>query len=183
MTSPTDMYVQRGELGCEAILSNDDKYRYYLERSWDGHQRFRKSLGVILLNPSKADAFTDDATIRWLIGYAKRHGYNHIGVANLFAWRATDPEELKTVDDPVGPWNQGIWERIFRQSDRGILCGWGAKPIAVKQAKVFWDFYRENAWATNRLLTVRTTNAGMPYHPLYQKHELDMKPWSHPGND
>lgn len=175
-----DLHIQEGERGCRAIFSGDLQYRYYLERSWDGHQRARKSLGVIMLNPSTADAFEDDATIRWLIGYAKRYGYNHIGVANLFAYRATDPDELKTVKDPEGPYNREIWRRILRQSDHGILCGWGAKPIAVKQAKAFWDFYKIEGWSTNRLLTIRKTNAGMPYHPLYQKHDLELKPWSMP---
>lgn len=30
-------------------------------------------------------------------------GYNSIRVVNLFAYRATDPAQLRRVDDPVGP--------------------------------------------------------------------------------
>jgi hypothetical protein len=52
-------------------LSDCGTYRYELWRRWaEGpHVLF------VMLNPSTADAVTDDATIRKCIGYAKRWGY------------------------------------------------------------------------------------------------------------
>lgn len=46
---------------CAAVLSSCGTYRYTLERWWD---RTRKPLVFFLLNPSTADASTDDRTLR-----------------------------------------------------------------------------------------------------------------------
>lgn len=177
----SDMYAQEGkEPGCEAILSNDNRYRYYLSRAWGDHQQHPRTLGVVMLNPSTADAFVDDPTIRKVIGYAERWGYNRIAVGNLFAYRATDPNELITAEDPVGRWNYGIWQRIFGEADGAVFCGWGSHKMAPRMAKVFHDFHQTDGQMT-KLVTIRVSEkTGMPYHPLYQKGDLEPFQWSYP---
>ena len=85
-----------------AELSEDSKYRYWLRRSWkyggDG-----QVICFIMLNPSTADALTDDPTIRRCMGFVRSWGGSVLSVRNLFALRATDPAELRTASDPVGP--------------------------------------------------------------------------------
>ena len=56
----------------------------------------------VLLSPSTADADTDDPTLRKRVGFAKAHRYGGVVLVNLFAWRATDPKQLRIVNDPVG---------------------------------------------------------------------------------
>lgn len=83
----------------EALLSEDRKYRYILSRTWD---EAKPAVLFIGLNPSTADEKSDDSTIRKCINYAKCWGYGKILMANLFAFRSTDPSILIHAADPVG---------------------------------------------------------------------------------
>jgi len=81
-----------------AVFSADRRYRYRLWRTWGTGRRVL----WILLNPSKAGAFDDDATIRKCRGFAKRWGFDGIEVVNLFALISTDPKGLLEAQDPIG---------------------------------------------------------------------------------
>lgn len=85
-----------------AIISGCGKYRYSLWRTWD--KKLPKVM-FIMLNPSTADAYEDDPTIRRCINFAKSWGYGGIVVGNLFAYRATNPKKLILIDDPSGSAN------------------------------------------------------------------------------
>jgi hypothetical protein len=91
-----------GERGC--ILSDCGTYRYRLWREWD------KSCPV-LLNPPTADHLTDDPTITRCMSRAVAGKFGRLEVANLFPLRATDPDELLTHPDPVGPTRGSMWCR------------------------------------------------------------------------
>lgn len=106
-----------------ATLSACGKYRYALGRAWDPLERewdVRYELGrsdweenrpvfsIVMLNPSTADHAVDDPTIRKCIHFAKQEGCGALLVRNLFAWRATDPKELRGVADPAGPRNEEV---------------------------------------------------------------------------
>ena len=65
------------EIGGDALIKGC--YRYQLRRWWGAN---RKMLVWILLNPSTADAENDDATLRRVIFYSKREGYNRWGFGN-----------------------------------------------------------------------------------------------------
>src|SRR5690349_21188818 len=86
----------------ERLAVIEGAYRYRLDRWWD---RALPPLIYIMLNPSTADAERDDATIRVCMGRAKNEGCGGIVVVNLFAYRATKPEDMKRAADPVGPNN------------------------------------------------------------------------------
>src|SRR4051812_40135006 len=78
-----------------AILSDCDRYRYLLGREWaDG-----PTAVFVMLNPSTADALHNDPTIRRCLRYAQVWGCGALMVANLYAWRATDPDDLWTAED------------------------------------------------------------------------------------
>lgn len=77
-----------------AVISKDGLYRYTLRRVWD---ESKPLLNFVLLNPSKADAETDDATVRRCIGFAKLWGFGGIVITNLYAYRSTDPKKLWRV--------------------------------------------------------------------------------------
>src|SRR5688572_21429898 len=81
------------------IFSPCRKYRYTLWREWDMHNpSYCQFIG---LNPSTADEVQDDPTVRRCIDFAKRWGFGALCMTNAFAWRDTDPEEMKKVPFPI----------------------------------------------------------------------------------
>lgn len=140
----------------------DGEYRYELYREWD----FRKPmLTYIMLNPSTADGLEDDPTIRSCIRIAKHHGFGSFVVYNLFAFRATDPEELLTAADPVGPENDDCMTAIVKYPNGGpIVCAWGASRFARDRApQVLARINQDEV----DLRCLGTTRSGAPRHPLY----------------
>jgi hypothetical protein len=145
-----------------ATLSPCGRYRYTLHREWmlgEGICLF------VMLNPSTADASEDDPTIRRCIGFAQRWGYRELTVANLFALRSTDPEQLVDHPDPVGPDNDQWVERLATAADL-CMVAWGAHPEAEKRAAAALERIRACAMEPHCL---GITQEGHPRHPLYVK--------------
>ncbi|MGW7605281.1 DUF1643 domain-containing protein [Streptomyces antimycoticus] len=154
-----------------AVLSDDERYRYLFGREWaDG-----PTAVVIMLNPSTADAFQDAPTIRRCIGYARNWGCGSLLVANLYAWRATQPADLWKAQDPVGPENDAYLYAavdIAAHSDGPIVAAWGTNAKADRIAAVLELF------GMDRLSALTVTKGGQPAHPLYLRSDLTPRPWS-----
>jgi hypothetical protein len=153
----TDLFLER-----DAVISECGRYRYLLRRTWD-HGKPR--VLYVMLNPSTADAETDDATIRSCIRLARGSGYGGFEVVNLFALRATDPTELTRVADPVGPKNDYSIEAALLRCDMPI-CAWGAHPMAGNRSCSVIGTLRQHRPA---IFCFGKTKAGAPKHPLYIK--------------
>ena len=113
-----------------ARLSPDGVYRYALSRTWD------RKLGTVLfvmLNPSTADADSDDATIRRCIGYTRAWGYGELLVGNLFAYRSTDPKALPAGPEAIGPDNDRWLMQLRHRADLTVAA-WGAHRAAKRRA-------------------------------------------------
>ena len=54
------------------------------------------------LNPSTADETADDPTLTRCVNFAKSWGYGGVCMANLFAFRATQPTDMMVASDPIG---------------------------------------------------------------------------------
>lgn len=147
-----DLFIEK-----EAVVSPCGRYRYLLRRAWD-HSKPR--FLFVMLNPSTADAEVDDATIRSCTRLSKALGSGSFEVVNLFAWRATDPDELQRVADPVGPNNDSISEAAVSRCDM-VVCAWGAHPMAANR---HWSTVSRPA-----VYCLGKTKNGAPKHPLYIK--------------
>ena len=148
-----------------AIISEDGKYRYVLRRSLGSVLRWYKPVLFIMLNPSTADAETDDPTIRRCMAFAKRSGATHLNVVNLFALRATDPKELLKAEDPIGPENDNyIAEEIRKNGMLPTVCAWGSHKFAKKRAMEVLSH-----GAPGGFVCLGQTKDGSPKHPLYLK--------------
>lgn len=158
MGRETDLFMERN-----AQLSACGRYRFSLCRRWDWQ---RGQCLYVMLNPSTADAFEDDATIRSCIRLAKSYGLGAIEVVNLFAWRATDPKNLPAKpSDAIGPGNHTAIETALERSEK-VICAWGAHPYAARSAPAVLDLiglYKPVAYCLGK------TKAGAPKHPLYIK--------------
>lgn len=149
-----------------ATISADEVYRYLLGRHWaEGpHVVF------VMLNPSTADAMKDDPTIRRCRGFARRWRFGSFQVVNLFAFRATDPRELRAAEDAVGPENDQCIERVLKTAD-AVVCAWGSKPIVKHRAPAVLKLIRDAGHTPQRIGP--PTKSGEPRHPLYLRADLE----------
>ncbi len=140
-------------------------YRYELARWWG----LGASLVWVMLNPSTAGAQSNDPTIRRCIGFSRRDqfGFEGMKVVNLFGLVATDPAELRAVDDPVGAENR---EYVKRALHHGLtaVAAWGAAVDSLPEAQSEIDFFMKTADAEGvPVMCLGTTKAEHPKHPLY----------------
>lgn len=145
-----------------AVISDCGRYRYTLEREWltgSGTCLF------VMLNPSTADASEDDPTIRRCVRFAQGWGYGRLTVGNLFAFRATDPNQLLHAADPIGPENDRWLARLCDQAQR-IVIAWGAHPKAQARAEVAMRHVIDRH-PYKRPFCLGATKSGAPRHPLY----------------
>lgn len=161
-----------------AIMSKDGRYRYSLERFWDDGEG---TVLFVMLNPSTADASVDDPTIRRCMGFARSWGYQGLIVWNIYAYRATDPDELDRVDDPIGRENEDHLWRIFPDVDL-IVAAWGAKPnrgryVNREMVMTVGPFYDHD------LYCLGLTKDGHPRHPLYVKGSTKPILWHPAGSE
>lgn len=168
----------------DAWISSCGAYRYRLSRTWDLE---RPTCAFVMLNPSTADASKDDPTIRKCVGYAKRWGYGEIVVVNAFAFRATDPSDLKDAEDPFGPENEYALTTTARQPklDRIVLgwgtkCRWGRGDDKVLGDKRALRCLRQNLPVAQykKIFALNVTKGGYPQHPLYVPYDVELIPYT-----
>jgi hypothetical protein len=129
----TGLRREKLTLRCSAELSECGRYRYSLSRIWDR----RKGAGLfVLLNPSTATAHFSDQTMGNCNNLAVHWGWGGFYIGNLYAFRATNPQELHAQDDPVGPLNDAVLRRLARRAECVVLA-WGnghrARAATVKR--------------------------------------------------
>jgi hypothetical protein len=153
-----------------ATLSACGLYRYRLVRILDMNSA--KVVGFVGLNPSTADAVTDDATIRKCTAYAKSWGFGAFVMFNLFAYRSRDPLALRAVADPVGPENN---RHLHDAEDcQLVVACWGTKGGLLDRDRAVLELFRS---ARKNLAALRVTKHGHPEHPLYLPGDLTPQPW------
>lgn len=124
MTAPRQLHLASLDVERSAAISDCGRYRYWLGRRWGPGPR----VTWVMLNPSTADDRVDDHTIRKCIGFARRWGFEAIGVVNLFGWRATRPADLMAAHwagtNIVGPENDGHIRAALTRSQQ-VVAAWG----------------------------------------------------------
>ncbi|ASK33446.1 DUF1643 domain-containing protein [Alloalcanivorax mobilis] len=148
--------MQTSTLVRGANFSRCRRYRYALWRRWADGEDY---VLLVALNPSTADHRRDDPTIRRCIGYARDWGYSGLCVANLFAYRATYPQDLLSAADPIGPRNDH-WLRKLAGGASLVVAGWGNHGRHLDRAA------RVRALLPDPHC-LRLNGSGEPAHPLY----------------
>lgn len=162
-----------------ANISPCGVYRYMLTRELGGE----RVLAAFGLNPSKATAELDDNTIRKDMGFARRWGCGRLIKPNAYAYRATDPNDMKRARksgvDVIGPENdeaiRGALELV--RTWKGILLvAWG-NHIEPKRQRDLASIIR---YAGVTPMCLGTNGNGTPVHELYQPYERELRGWVHP---
>jgi len=160
-----------------ATISPCGTYRYNLHRKVQDHG-FKAS--VIMVNPSTADAETNDATIRKIIGFAKGFQWSEFTVVNKFAYRATDVNELRNATDPIGPANDGFIMSALMETQI-TLVAWGSLKKLPLPLWLRWRRIYAMARQIDRpLYCLGTCADGHPKHPLMLGYATQMEQWRPP---
>jgi hypothetical protein len=161
-----------GERGVH--LSDCGAYRYRLWRAWDAS---RPTLAFLMLNPSTADHLVDDPTITRCFARAVANNFGRLEVANLFPLRATNPDELLSHPDPLGPRrraNGAILEAVDRASM--VICAWGSHEAAAMRAIDALHLLQITSMGS-KLFHLGLNRDGSPRHPLYIASSTRPKPF------
>lgn len=174
--------VRDDGVSCGAVFSDDRVYRYVLTRFWTPGSANASTAYFVGLNPSTADELTDDPTVRRCIGFARDWGCDGMVMLNAFAFRATDPRDMKAAADPIGPDNDShlrAWTWHPRPTDVVVAC-WGCHGDHKLRGRHVQQLLREECGDRQRpyvgserpdpydcLFTFGLTKDGHPKHPLY----------------
>ena len=146
-----------------AKLSDCRAYRFALWRTWDDSKPHVMFVG---LNPSTADETTDDPTLIRCINFAKSWGFGGVCMANIFAYRATEPSAMKAATDPIGSANNDWLVGLSNEAGL-VVAAWGNDGSYLGRSEQVKQLL-------SNLHCLKLNKSGEPAHPLYQK--ADMKP-------
>ncbi len=163
-------HFDKGDARSVAVYSDCERYRYLLTRVWQpgGGQAL-----FVMLNPSTATEVQNDPTVERCERRARALGYGAFRVVNIFAWRATDPRDMRKVADPVGPDNDAAIAGSVDWAD-AIVCAWGTHGAHLGRGAAVERLLR----ATGKdLLVLGVTREGHPQHPLYIGYDRQPRLW------
>ncbi len=171
--------------GQNTTWSPDRRYRYFLRRPWceqldqgfaeaGADDMQRPPIAFLLLNPSTADERKDDPTVARCRRYAVAWGFGEVIVLNAFAYRATDPKDMRAQSDPVGPENDATLLAtlpVVQALGGRLVCGWGNHGAHLGRS----DHLRELLADFQGLRCFPKTKAGEPGHPLYLRKDVALQ--------
>jgi len=160
----------KGDARSDATYSDCERYRYALTRVWD--ETGRKVL-FLMLNPSTATEVQNDPTVERCERRARTLGYGAFRVCNIFAFRATDPRNMRAEPDPVGPANDAAIKEAIGWAD-AVVAAWGAHGAHMARGAEVEALLRRQAKVPSHL---GLTKAGQPKHPLYIGYKVRPEAW------
>jgi len=161
---------QKGDAASVARYSDCAAYRYALTRVWGAGGR---RVCFVMLNPSTATEVQNDPTVERCERRARVLGCDGFAVANIFAFRATDPKVMRAVADPVGPGNDAAILELAGWAGR-VICAWGTHGAHLQRGPQVEALLRG---AGHRLQHLGLTQGGQPKHPLYIGYERQPADW------
>ncbi|WP_298676952.1 DUF1643 domain-containing protein [uncultured Lentibacter sp.] len=160
----------KGDAPSIAVYSDCERYRYLLTRIWEPEGR--RAL-FIMLNPSTATEVQNDPTVERCERRARALGFGGFRVANIFAWRDTDPKNMRAADAPVGAQNDAQIVESCDWADQ-IIAAWGAHGDHLGRGAAMETILRKTG---RPVFHLGLTKAGHPKHPLYISYAQQPQRW------
>jgi len=137
-----------------ATFSDDRKYRFVLWRMWDKQKPMIMFIG---LNPSTANEYNDDPTIRRVVRFANTCG---VYMLNLFTYVTAYPAELMKC--PERAYQADMHLQLYNAASDTVIFAWGSFPEAAERVRVVIEMF-----PNGKVLGINKN--GSPKHPLYIK--------------
>lgn len=152
-------------------------HRYALWRQvGDGRPRL---VHWIMLNPSTANAETDDATMRRVCDFSARWGFGWVTVGNLWSYRATNPKALQKWLSRGGEWvtrataESDRWVTRMAKRAHLVMVAWGSHGTMDRRGLAMLRMLGKLGIEPHALAVTRT---GEPRHPLRLSATLTPQP-------
>lgn len=173
------MITDRGPDGATATFNDARTHRFALQRVIDPRHP-HDAVCFVMLNPSTADAFKLDPTLKRCAQFTLRWGFGSILIANLFALRSPYPEDLLATPrtlrpdaiDPLGEagTNDAAIVAAVRRSKR-VVCAWGNHGELGDRCRDVSRLIAEFAegdedLVESEVVCLGRTSNGQPIHPL-----------------
>jgi len=132
----------------------------------------------IMLNPSTADERKDDATIRRCVNFSRQWGFGGMEVYNLFAFRATCPDDLLAPGcTPIGEANDSYLRSI--PEDGQIIAAWGAysRRLGNRDKDVLLLL------GNRSVKCLGVTANGYPKHPVRLANDTEREDYFNPATE
>lgn len=149
-----------------AEFSEDGLYRYCLWRIWDDTKPLVMFIG---LNPSTANATSNDATIKQVIKIAANNGYGGVYMMNCFPYISTDPKLLTHIGNNL---TNDRWMANVSNKCADVVFAWGNFKVVKETAR---DFDLMTMFPNAKALHINKN--GSPKHPLYCKSDIKLIPF------
>lgn len=156
-----------------ATYSDCERYRYALTRTWDAGG---KRVLFVMLNPSKATEVQNDPTVERCERRARALGFGAFQVTNIFAWRDTDPFQMRKAKDPIGPDNDAAILAGVAWADQ-VIAAWGTHGAHMNRGPQMTTLLQGTG---KPLYTLGLSKHGHPKHPLYISYSQQPILWTAP---
>jgi hypothetical protein len=144
-------------------------FRYAFGRWW-GNTDLATTAVWVLLNPATGDTERRRRpTLERCISRSRATGHTGLVIVNLFAFRDTNPRNLRTAPDPIGPANDEVL-RVMTTAGAQTIAAWGGHGrIGGRSTQV--------GPLLDSPLCLGVTQRGEPRHPLYVAEDTPQVPW------
>lgn len=153
--------LPRNMTGRFAVFSACGRHRYWLRRNLTGETG--RHVLWIMMNPSRANETSNDATTTMTTNISRRHGYDVHGVVNLSAVIEADSTKLTATDGASNLLNNQAINRALswiRRNHGDVVIAWGAsKHLKQREAQVLKQLRRHD------LLCLGHNSDGSPRFP------------------
>jgi hypothetical protein len=166
-------WIGSGKAG--ATFDETRKFRYTLWRNWSQTLYVPERCAFIGLNPSTADEHQLDPTVTRCVNWSKEWGFGGMAMLNLFAYRATDPTDMKKHPSPCGLDNCDAIRNVVNSASRVVLC-WGNHGTHMDRAQYVTSELLKGV-DRDRIFTFGTNLNGEPKHPLYLRGDTPLELW------
>lgn len=154
---------------------------YYTEYRYILGTRGKKPLICIGINPSTARPGDLDPTLKSVERIAKNNGYDSFIMFNVYAQRATSPDDMENVcNEVLHQENMRAFDYILSLSDEPVI--WAAWGTIIEKRGYLWD-------CLQHMITIgqqhnarwvscgKRSKAGHPHHPLYLRADSPVEPF------
>ena len=155
-------------------FSDCNQFRYSLCRNFASG---KGSINFIMLNPSTADLEHNDPTIHRCEQRAIAEGFGQMVITNIFAYRATEPKDMKAFygKEPCREYEVNFEKiRGFAETSDKIIGAWGNHGSFLNTADKVREVLRPYQ---EKVFYLKLNKSGEPQHPLYVAAALKAQSW------